>query len=81
MKLICIEEHALDGALAAAAQTAEAAEAPYLADLAGKGTPAPENSDRPQLVLGSALMAGLGDLGAGRIALMDRHGIDMQILS
>ena len=81
MKLICIEEHALDGALAAVTQGAEAAEAPYRADLAGKGAPPADGADRPQLVLGGDIKAALGDLGAGRIAQMDRHGIDMQILS
>ena len=31
--------------------------------------------------MGGDLKAGLDDLGAGRIAQMDRHGIDMQVLS
>ncbi len=81
MKLICIEEHALDAALAAATHDAEAAEAPYRADLAGKGTPAPVDRSRPQLVLTGDIREALSETGAGRIAEMDQHGIDIQILS
>ena len=83
MKLICIEEHALDGDLAAATSSAEAAQAGYQRDLAGRGQPTSSEIGhaRPKLVFDGRIMRGLSDLGAGRLAEMDRHGIDMQVLS
>ncbi len=84
MKIICLEEHTLDAGLDAATRAAQFAEARYLADLGGQAedTPPAPGADHPQLVFGLRTMARLAaDLGAGRIAEMDRHGIDMQVLS
>ena len=67
MKLICVEEHVMDGDIVAQARPALQREAPYMvAQESGEASP----TDRR-----------LGDFAAGRIAEMDAHGIDMQILS
>ncbi len=80
MRIIAIEEHAFDPGLAKASEAPQAAEAGYLKAL-GKGAEVPRLADRPSLnpfreIPGRAL-----DIGDGRIAEMDAHGIDMQVLS
>lgn len=82
MKLICIEEHTIDLAIAKAARPIVEAEAPYMglqssATAVGQTPP----GDRPRLVeLNKAMEMGT-DLGHGRIQNMDEHGIDMQVVS
>ena len=83
MKIICLEEHAIDSALAQATRQAVAAEAPYMADLEDRveDTPDQHPNDRPFLVSTKTTLERAADLATGRLAEMDKHGIDMQILS
>ena len=83
MKIICLEEHASDAALAKASLAAQMREAGYMADLGGDGQDRPIASadDRPRMGSMSRIPSLLQDTGAGRIADMDANGIDMQILS
>ena len=83
VKIICLEEHAMDAALARATQPSQMQEAPYMAALV-KGTqdqPSQYHDDRPHLAPMKLIMERAADLGDGRIAQMDQHGIDMQVLS
>jgi predicted TIM-barrel fold metal-dependent hydrolase len=83
MKLICIEEHAVDPAIMRAAQPKLDEEAPYmrLQSLHSSTVPVPEGRLRPVgVAMNEAVRLGT-DLGDGRIADMDQHGIDMQIVS
>lgn len=41
----------------------------------------PASSDRPYVLPVSGMMPKATDVGSGRIADMDEHGIDMQVLS
>lgn len=77
MKIISIEEHVSDAALAQACQKAMSIEAPYYADWAQ------QSKDDPATRLASAATAGklTEDMGEKRLADMDANGIDMQILS
>lgn len=71
MKIICIEEHFADRDVAAAIQ-------PALAELSpGFGQAYGPDSGLPH----SPSMDVLTDLAEGRLAHMDEHGIDMQVLS
>lgn len=80
MKLICIEEHAIDPAIAQAALPVVEREAPYMGVHPGRDTEL-ANGDRPVLIdTADAITLGT-DLGEGRIRAMDDHGIDMQIVS
>ena len=81
MRIIALEEHVIDPGLAKATQAAQAAEAGYMADLGGGDSPPAASEDRPMMTPMPQIMARAGDMGAGRIAEMDAHGIDMQILS
>ena len=69
MKLICIEEHAVDLDIAKASLPALLKEAPYMKDWA---------TTRPSVLQAQAL--GL-DLGEGRLAEMDKQGVTMQVMS
>ena len=82
MRIIAVEEHMLDAGIEQATQASQAAEAGYLADL-GKGVEdrPPPAADRPYLLPVREIGPRAADVGAGRIAEMDAHGIDMQILS
>ena len=80
MRIIAIEEHAFDPGLAEATLAAQAAEAGYMADLGGADRPSPA-ADRPYLLPLPQIAPRASDMGAGRIAEMDAHGIDMQVLS
>jgi uncharacterized protein len=82
VKLICIEEHAIDPAIERAAQPAVQREAPYLGLQNTRNVAAqPGTGDRPSLVeMAKAITLGT-DLGDGRIRNMDEHGIDMQVMS
>ncbi len=82
MKIICVEEHAIDPATDRAARPAVMAEAPY-ADLIDSANVAstPRDDHRPAVVaMPEALELG-ADLGDGRIKNMDAAGIQMQVVS
>ena len=81
MRIIALEEHVIDPGLAKATQAAQAAEAGYMADLGGGDSPPATSKDRPTMAPMPQIMVRAGHMGAGRIAEMDAHGIDMQILS
>jgi len=83
MKIICIEEHTADAAIAAASREVQAVEAGYMADWGSRVTDDPSafNDNRPHLMSPKVAMELARDVSAGRIAEMDRHGIDMQIVS
>ncbi len=82
MRIITLEEHTLDPGIAKATQAAQAAEAGYLPDLAGTAEDAtPPSGNRPRLLPVREIMPRAADVGAGRLADMDAHGIDMQVLS
>ena len=78
MRIITLEEHVIDPSLTKATAAAVAAKTPYMADLGDEGG-APE--DRPVLFSLHETAARGPDMGAGRLAEMDAHGIDMQVLS
>ncbi len=68
MRIITVEEHVPCAAIAAAAALGSARNAPYMNSASGEGLPyAPDGS--------------LFDLCEKRIADMDRHGIDLQVVS
>ncbi|QIN62996.1 Amidohydrolase [Caballeronia sp. SBC1] len=77
MKIISIEEHVSDTALAQACQKAQSAEAPYFADWVR------QSKDDPASRMASAATAVTlaTEFGEQRLADMDANGIDMQILS
>ena len=82
MRIITIEEHAFDAGIARATQAAQAAEAGYLPDLAtGTEDRVPVSARRPYLLPVREIMPRAVDVGDGRIAEMDAHGIDLQVLS
>ena len=82
MKLICIEEHAVDQAIAQAARPVLQRDAPYMGLQSSPAAAAQKRaSDRPSLVELSEAIRLADDLGDGRIQDMDQHGIDMQIVS
>lgn len=83
MRLICVEEHAVDREIAEAAGPRLDAEAPYMRLQAapGVGERPRDSGIRSQVhEMADALRLG-GDLGDGRLRQMDEHGIDMQIVS
>ena len=83
MKIICLEEHAIDPALAKATREAQFTDAPYMTDLESSVKDDPNVSDksRPHLVPVKVTMERGIDMDKGRLTEMDQHGIDMQILS
>ena len=79
MKIICIEEHAIDLEILKAAQPALQREAPYIG--LQSSVPRPRLGNRPSAVtMNEAVELGT-DIGEGRIREMDDHGIDMQVVS
>lgn len=81
MTLICIEEHAVDQAIAEAAGPVLAREAPYMRMQSSSSAPVRRGPGRrPAVDLQEALRLG-ADLGQERIRRMDEHGIDLQIVS
>ncbi len=82
MKLICVEEHAIDPAIAQAAQAAVLRDSPYIElQYARDSAAQPSTEGRPSVVqFADALSLG-ADLGDGRVRDMDQHGIDMQVVS
>jgi predicted TIM-barrel fold metal-dependent hydrolase len=82
MKIICIEEHTVDAAIAKATQQAQTAEAGYMADWGSRVQDKVSPTDtRPRLLPIKATMTLAPDVSTGRIAEMDKHHIDMQIVS
>ena len=83
MKIICLEEHAMDADLAKASHAAQLREAPYMADLGSRTDKRSSGvaDDRPRLRPIPEIMPLAHEMGAARIADMDANGIDMQILS
>ncbi|WP_308817357.1 amidohydrolase family protein [Pseudonocardia alni] len=81
MTLICIEEHALHGPTDAAAGATLLHHAPYMSGQSSSSTPvARGNGRRPAVDMATARRLG-ADLGTGRIHEMDRHGIDVSVVS
>ena len=81
MKIICVEEHVVDGPIVKAIQPAQAAEAGYMADWGSRVQEKPAAHDRPRQVSFPEALRRARDMGEGRLAEMDAHGIDMQVLS
>ena len=81
MRIITLEEHTLDADITKAAQGAQAAEASYIADLLNSDDRTEPLADRPSLIPFRDFVPKASDVGAGRLADMDAHGIDMQVLS
>ena len=82
MRIIALEEHTLDPGIAKATEAAQAVEAGYTADLAGAVEDEPQAfGNRPYMLPVRESMLRAADVGAGRLADMDAHGIDMQVLS
>lgn len=81
-RLIAIEEHFNDPALAKASAQAVLPRAPYLADW-GKTVDDQGEQDlsRPRVIKAADSLQKLFDIGAKRLADMNRHGIDVQVLS
>lgn len=82
MRLICVEEHAIDEAIMAAAKSTMEQQAPYarVQSAASAAAPDPDAPAQHVVEMGEAVRAG-GDLGAGRLRDMDEHGIDLQVVS
>ena len=88
MKIICVEEHIVDADIARATMPALSERASYIKDWGyvadgdtdAEDRPASFHGERPYPRFKTAF--GLArDSGAARIAEMDRHGIDMHVLS
>jgi uncharacterized protein len=82
MKIICVEEHAIDPAISRAAQPALTAEAPYFALIDSPNAASrPRNSHRPTMVALPEAIELATDIGEGRIKDMDEQGIQVQVVS
>ncbi len=81
MRIITLEEHTIDPGIAKATKAAQEAEAGYWADLDGKEQTSPPPSGRPAQLSMHEATSRAADIDGGRIADMDAHGIDMQVLS
>ncbi len=83
MKIICIEEHVVDGALARATQPLQAEHVPYMQALGSRyrDEPSAAAADRPALEAPQQALA-LGSRPIDdRLRTMTDNGIDMQVLS
>ena len=88
MKIICVEEHVADPDIGRATMPALVQRASYVRDWGyvadagpdGEDRPASFHDERPYPRFRTAFGL-IHDSGAARIAELDRHGIDMQILS
>ena len=81
MKIICIEEHGIDTAIAKAIRQVHSPETAYFSDWGSRVKDKPVDDLHPRL-LSSEVWSQTGlDMGSGRIAAMDEYGVDMQILS
>ncbi len=83
MKIICVEEHLSDQDLLAAGQLKREADAAYFTEVGADFEGSLDDGDdkRPMEIDFQTSSRLLTDVGAGRIAAMDKHRIDMQILS
>jgi hypothetical protein len=83
MKIICLEEHVFDNAIAQASRDVVMQEAAYMADWGSRveDKPGTEAVPRPRLLAAKHALPLACETGKARIADMDRHGIDMQVLS
>ncbi|WP_419805097.1 amidohydrolase family protein [Terriglobus sp.] len=83
MKIICVEEHTSDQDLLKAGQPKLMAEAKYFTEVGSyfNGNVDDGDDKLPQTINFQTSTKLLPDLDGGRLALMDEHGIDMQILS
>jgi predicted TIM-barrel fold metal-dependent hydrolase len=83
VKIICLEEHALDADIARASLPAQTSEAGYMADWGSRvaDKPAALSDNRPHLVSQREAAGAALEVGASRIAAMDQHGIDVQVVS
>ena len=83
MKIICIEEHVVDADLVRASKAESSRLAGYVAEWGTQfqDRPASFGDNRPHLNAMTTAVDLARDSGAARIADMDRHGIDMQVLS
>ena len=83
MEIICFEEHTIDPEIDKSAGSAQAAEAPYLANWGQYAEEEPSElaGTRPRLLSLKTAHHLATDLGQGRLAAMDKHGIAMQIVS
>jgi predicted TIM-barrel fold metal-dependent hydrolase len=80
MKIICVEEHTHDAAVAKATLQAVAEQAPYLADLGSEYQEEP-GGDRPRLQAPKRAVELASAPAETRLSAMDADGIDMQVLS
>ncbi len=83
MKIICVEEHTSDPDLRTAGQPKQKAEAGYFTEVGSDFSGSLNDGDDklPKTMNFQTSTKLLADVGAGRLAMMDEHGIDMQILS
>ena len=83
MKIICVEEHVMDPDTARAAHPVVSRIGGYMAELGKEAEDPPDafGDNLPHLNLTKVALELGRDGGDGRIADMDRHGIDMQVLS
>lgn len=83
MKIICVEEHTSDQDLLKAGQAKQKAEASYFTEVGSYFNGNPEDGDdkRPMTVDFQTSTKLLPDCDGSRLAHMDKHGIDMQVLS
>ena len=81
MRIICIEEHGIDAAIAQALHQVQSPENAYFADWGSRVEDKPPSDRRPGLLPHEASLALGLDMGSGRVEAMDRHGVDMQVLS
>lgn len=83
MKIICVEEHTSDQELLQAGQPKQKAEAGYFTEVGDYFNGSPEDGDDklPMTVNFQTSIKLLPETNGGRLAEMDKHGIDMQILS
>ncbi len=83
MKIICVEEHTGDRDLLKAGQPTQQRETSYMTEVGShfKGKTEDKDDKRPMPVDFQTSSKLGADTGAGRLAEMDKHQIDMQILS
>ena len=83
MRIICVEEHSVDSDLAKAGLPVRQAEAGYFTEVGTyfEGNIQDGDEKRPMAIDFQITMKLAADTGSGRIAEMDKHRIDMQILS
>jgi predicted TIM-barrel fold metal-dependent hydrolase len=82
LKIICIEEHAIDPAIGKAAGPALQREAPYLAlSDTERAASAPRNAHRPTVVPMKKVGPLAADLRETRLAAMDEQAIQIQVVS